>query len=144
MGLFDAFNAMVDTVKTTVEAGKELYHVQELVNEIMESADSFTDEYTLTEEDTELYDAWVAVHNEAVDAEGDEKSKLEDEALKKALVFIQEYQNYDDVSEEIKGKCAEAIDGYTKVKGDIAGLFNKYTDDEEAQEKIRQAVDESM
>lgn len=144
MGLFDAFNAMVDTVKTTVEAGKELYHVQELVNEIMESADRFTDEYTLTEEDTELYDAWVAVHNEAVDAEGDEKSKLEDEALKKALVFIQEYQNYDDVSEEIKGKCAEAIDGYTKVKGDIAGLFNKYTDDEEAQEKIRQAVDESM
>lgn len=144
MGLFDALNAVVDTVKTTVEAGKEMYRVQELVNEIMESADKFTDEYALTEEDAALYDAWVAVYNESVDAEGDEKTKLEDEALKKALVFIQEYQNYDDVSDEIKAKCAEALEGYTKVKGDIAGLFNKYTDDEEAKEKIRKAVDESM
>lgn len=75
MGLFDTFNAMVDMVNTTVEAGKEMYRVQELVNEIMESADKFTDEYALPEEDAALYDAWVAVYNESVDAEGDEKPK---------------------------------------------------------------------
>lgn len=39
MGLFDTFNAMMDSVKTTVEAGKKMYRIQELVNEIMESAD---------------------------------------------------------------------------------------------------------
>ena len=33
MGLFDTFNAMVDMVNTTVEVGKEMYRVQELVNE---------------------------------------------------------------------------------------------------------------
>lgn len=75
MGLFDTFNAMVDMVNTIVEAGKKMYRIQELVNEIMESADKFTDEYALTEEDAALYDAWVAVYNESVDAEGEEKSK---------------------------------------------------------------------
>ena len=73
--MFDTFNAMVDMVNTIVEAGKEMYRIQELVNEIMESADKFTDEYALTEEDADLYDAWVAVYNESVDAEGEEKSK---------------------------------------------------------------------
>lgn len=80
--MFDTFNAMVDTVKTTVEAGKKMYRIQELENEIMESADKFTDEYALTEEDAALYDAWVAVYNESVDAKGDEKSKKENEKVR--------------------------------------------------------------
>ena len=57
---------------------------------IMESADKFTDAYALTEEDADLYDAWVAVYNESVDAEGDEKSKKENEKVRYCRNFRRE------------------------------------------------------
>lgn len=94
MGLFDTFNAMVDMANTTVEAGKEMYRAQKLVNDIMESADKFTDEYALPEEDAALYDAWVAVYNESVDAEGDEKSKKRERKGAPLLKFPERRSHY--------------------------------------------------
>lgn len=92
--MFDTCNAMVDAVKTIVEAGKKMYRIQKLVNEIMESADKFTDEYALTEEDAALYDALVAVYNESVDAEGDEKSQKRKRKCGSLLKFPERRSHY--------------------------------------------------
>lgn len=144
MGLLDDLNVMVDTVKATVSGGIELYEVQELVKEILADAETFMEDNELQEEDVALYNEWVDASLAAEEAGKEEKTALENAALRKALLFIEQYKEYDDVAGEIKEKCDKALEGYAKAKGRIEGLFTQFTDDESVKEMIHKALDKEL